>query len=213
MTAYRFAGRERITIELDGWFDPAALALPAGLVPELEGGRARVSLFAFHVDALRVIGVPLVRASYAEVLWRIAVRRGDTPAWWVAACDLDARARLAAWAARRWVRYPVRRCAVAVTETGATGAIALGGPAGAFACTVGPGEASAGIEARELLTGQPGALSRVPWGDDRRGASRAPVRHLTDTLGAATLGRAVAWANTAIVRRGRAHRCGAATTA
>lgn len=76
----RFSGTERATIELDGWFLPGALAVPRAAELELDAeGRGRVSLFAFHVDDLQIAGVPLLRASYAELLWRIAVRVDDRP--------------------------------------------------------------------------------------------------------------------------------------
>jgi hypothetical protein len=56
MIDYRFAGTERVTVELDGTFDAAAVVLPEGLVHD--GGR--ISLFAFHVDRIRIAGVPLL---------------------------------------------------------------------------------------------------------------------------------------------------------
>ncbi|HSD90740.1 MAG TPA: hypothetical protein VLB44_24615, partial [Kofleriaceae bacterium] len=114
MSAYRFHGRERTTIELDGHFEATRLRIPPSLTLDRdETGRARVQLFCFAVDDLRITGVPLVRASYAEVLWRVAVRLGDERAWWVIACDLEALGpRLLA---SRYVRYPVRRARVAVT--------------------------------------------------------------------------------------------------
>jgi len=197
MSAYRFSGRERITIELDGSFEPT-LALPAGLALDLVDGRARVSLFAFHVDDLRVIGMPLVRSSYAELLWRIAVRRGEQRAWWVAACDLTAAGP--AWAARRWVRYPVRKRRIDVSEAG----VSVEG----LAFEIGPPGDPAIVEQRPLLTG---AVFQVPWGDDASGAHTAPVRAMADTLGPITVGSDVTWATTAIVRKGREHRCGVAT--
>lgn len=192
----KFAGTERITVELAGTFEPQ-LALPDGLAFDLVDGRARVSLFAFHVDDLRIGGVPFVRSSYAEVLWRIAVVHAGEPAWWVAACDLAAR--VPAIAARRFVRYPVRMVPVEVGET----RIATGGLE--FALETGSDPVS--VEQRTLLTG---TLWRVPWGDDARGAHRAQVRNLTDRAGRETLGADVTWSTTAIVRRGREHRCGSA---
>jgi len=103
---YRFSGRERVTIEIDGLFDPGTLEIPEQLELELHEGRARVSLFAFFVEKLAIAGVPFVRPSYPEVLWRIAVRDRGEPAWWVACCDLAALGPR--MAARRWVRYPTR---------------------------------------------------------------------------------------------------------
>jgi hypothetical protein len=197
MSTYRFEGRERVTIELDGLFEPA-LALPDGLALDLVGGRARVSLFAFHVDDLRIVGMPLVRSSYSELLWRIAVRRGDERAWWVAACDLGAMGP--AWAARRWVRYPVRKTRIAVGDSG----IALDG----FGFELGPDADPVLVEQRALLTS---SLFQVPWGDDATGAHLAEVRAMTDTLGARTVGSDVTWEPRAKVRRGRVHRCGVAT--
>ena len=197
VSEYRFIGTERVTIELDGFFEPV-LELPSGLALDLVDGRARVSLFAFHVDDLRVVGMPVVSASYAEVLWRIAVRRGEQRAWWVAACDLHARGP--GWAARRWVRYPVRKARVAVTEA----RVAVDD----FAFEVGAAGDRAIVERRTLLTG---ALYEVPWGDDGTGAHRAPVTSMTDSLGRVTVGRDIEWANTAIIRRGRQHRCGVAS--
>ena len=204
MSEFRFEGRERITIELDGSFEPTpAFALPDGLVLELVDGRARVSLFAFHVDDLLVTGMPLIRASYAELLWRVAVRRGDERAWWVVACDIGAAGP--AWAARRWVRYPVRKLHVAVEETGVStdGLSFEVGPDGDRRAIV-----PAIIEQRALLTGD---IYRVPWADDASGAHRAEVRAMRDTVSGITVGAEVGWSNTAIIRRGRQHRCGVAT--
>ncbi len=112
MTDYRFEGRERVTIELDGFFEPRPI-LPARLAYDLVDGRARVSLFAFRVDNLKMKRVPF-GASYSELLWRIAVRHDDTPAWWVLACDLDAL--IPAWAAARWVKYRVRNLRVNIMD-------------------------------------------------------------------------------------------------
>jgi hypothetical protein len=197
VSAYRFSGRERVTIELDGLFDPT-LELPSGLELDLVDGRARVSLFAFHVEDLRVTGIPLVRASYGEVLWRVAVRRGEQRAWWVAACDLAAMGP--AWAARRWVRYPVRKTRVEVTDH----AVSLEG----FGFELGEDGDPALVEQRDLLTS---SLFQVPWGDDASGAHVAEVRTMTDTLGPRTVGSDVTWEASAKVRRGRVHRCGVAT--
>jgi hypothetical protein len=172
MSAYRFEGHERITIELDGFFEPT-LELPHGLELDLVDGRARVSLFAFHVDSLRIVGMPLVRASYGELLWRIAVRRGEQRAWWVAACDLGAMGP--AWAARRWVRYPVRKTRVEVTDR----AVSLDG----LGFELGEDGDPALVEQRDLLTS---SLFQVLWGDD---ASGIVVKFaMTDTLGPRTVG-------------------------
>ena len=208
MSEYRFSGRERITIELEGSFEPT-LPVPAGLALDLVDGRGRVSLFAFHVEDLTIVGMPLIRASYAELLWRVAVRRGDDHhrarvearcdrAWWVVACDIGAAGP--AWAARRWVRYPVRKRHVAVDDEGVR--------TDGLAFEVGPDGDRAIVEHRAVLTND---LFRVPWGDDASGAHRAEVRAMTDTVSRITVGGEVGWASTAIIRRGRQHRCGVAT--
>jgi hypothetical protein len=197
MSTYRFEGRERVTIELDGTFAPG-IALPDGLDFDLVDGRARVSLFAFHVEDLRIVGMPLVRASYGEVLWRIAVRRGTQRAWWVAACDLGALGP--AWAARRWVRYPVRKARVEVGDRAVT--------VDDFTFALGPDGDPALVEQRVLLTS---ALFQVPWGDDATGAHVAEVHAMTDPLARRTVGADVTWEMRAKVRRGRVHRCGVAT--
>jgi hypothetical protein len=208
LTEYRFTGTERVTIELEGSFDPGTLKLPAGLVLDVDKQRARVSLFAFHVDELRVIGMPVVSASYAEVLWRVAVRHRGARAWWVAACDLAARGP--GWAARRWVRYPVRKSKVHVLDAHDVEPACAGISAddGAISFALGPDGDPAIVERRALLTG---SLYEVPWGDDGTGARRAAVRAMTDTLGRVTLGSPVEWSGNAVIRRGRAHRCGVAS--
>lgn len=203
MTEYRFRGRERVTIELDGAFDPAGLAIPAGVALDPPGGPARVRLFAFFVEGIRITGVPLLRASYAEVLWRVAVRAETGPAWWAMRCDLGAiGARLLA---RRWVRYPVRAAAVEVSEE----RVRVAAPAGELSIAIGPPGAPAAVEPRPLITGLDGAWA-VPWGEDGGAARAAPASVEHDTLSAITLGAEVRWSPTALVRRGREHRCGAA---
>jgi hypothetical protein len=200
-TAYRFRGRERVTIELDGAFDPSGLAIPAGIA--VEGAPARVRLFAFFVEGLRVAGVPLLRASYAEVLWRVAVRADDAPAWWAIRCDLGALGpRLAA---RRWVRYPVRAAAVEVSGE----RVRVAAPPGELSIAIGPPGPPADAEPRPLITGQ-GAAWAVPWGDDGDAARAAPVEVEADTLSAMTVGAQVRWSPTAVIRTGREHRCGVA---
>jgi hypothetical protein len=203
---YRFHGTESITIELEGTFDPGALVLPPGLEHDGDAGRGRVSLFAFHVEKLRAAGLPLVSFTYPELLWRIAVRRGDERAWWAIACDLHARGPR--WAARRYVRYEVRANVVEVAEH----RIRSRGPSGELAIGIdNKVEPATLTEPRVLLTGRDAGW-RVPWGDG--GGTTAPLAHRvaveTDTLSAATLGTAVMWANRATVRRGREHRCGVA---
>ncbi|MGE5180817.1 MAG: hypothetical protein ACM31C_02085 [Acidobacteriota bacterium] len=201
MTDYRFSGRERATVELDGWFRPGGLAVPRRLALELDGdGRARVRLFAFHVDDLRIARVPVFRASYAEILWRVAVRAGDTPAWWIAACDLGAwTARLAA---ARYVRYPVRRGKVDVSldHVRADGLAISLGPAGTE--EIAP-------EPRPVLVGA-NAEWEVPFADDGPPARPAVATVEADSLAEQTLQAPVTWAPAAFVRVNRQHRCGAA---
>jgi hypothetical protein len=201
VSEFRFYGRERATIELDGTFRPGGLAIPPRLALELDGdGRARVRLFAFAVEKLRIARVPLVHASYAELLWRVAVTAGATPAWWVVACDLGPRA--ARWLAGRYVRYPVRARRVDVELDH----IRTDGLALAFGA---PGGEQAAIETRPLLVGAH-AEYEVPWGDDGPPARPAVARVELDTLAAETLAAPVTWAGVAFVRAGREHRCGVA---
>ena len=202
---YRFFGRERATVELEGSFRPEHLSVPPPLDLELDAeGRARVRLFAFHVDGLRIAGIPLVRSSYAELLWRVAVRTDQRPAWWVAACDLGARAPR--WLAGRFVRYPVRAQEVAVGLDG----VRSSGGAGTLGIALGAdGRDGAAPEVRTLLSG-PGAEWEVPWGDDGVPGRLVTATVDEDSLAAATLGSPVTWTTTALVRAGREHRCGVA---
>jgi hypothetical protein len=205
VTAYRFYGSERVTIELDGWFAPGGLAVPRRLGLDLDDqGRGRVRLFAFHVADLRITGVPLVRSSYAELLWRVAVRARGRAAWWVAACDLGARGpRLLA---ARYVRYPVRAQQVEVTGD----RVQSSGAAGTLALAVAPaGREELVPEVRPLVVGA-GAQWQVPWGDDAAPGRTAAITVGTDSLSAATLGGPVTWARSALLRVNREHRCGVA---
>ncbi len=191
---YRFTGRERVTIELDGQAE--GLRVPAPL--ELDGGR--VSLFAFFVEDLAITGVPLVRASYGELLWRIAVTDRGRPAWWIAACDIAARGpRIAA---RRWVRYPTRALKhldIDDQRIACDGlSVRLGAPAGPQP-----------VEVRPVLVG-PSAEFEVPWGDDGAPGRAVPVSIDDGALAEFTVGGNVQWAATAAVRHGRLHRCGTA---
>ncbi len=220
MTEYRFRGRERVTIELDGAFDPAGLAVPAGIELDPAHGEARVRLFAFFVEGIRIAGVPFFRASYAEVLWRVAVRAAvdrasgepageDTrpeivPAWWAIRCDLGARGPR--FAARRWVRYPVRAAEV---EVAGERVRVVAAAEGELAIAIGVAGGAAAVEQRPLITGLDAAWA-VPWGDDGSEAAEAPVSVERDTLSMVTLGAEVRWSPTALVRRGREHRCGTA---
>lgn len=204
MTERRFHGRERITIELDGTLSAAALALPAGLELDPIDGRARVSLFAFDVEKLRITGIPLARWSYPEILWRVAVRRGSEPAWWIVACDLEARGPR--WAAKRYVRYEVRAHAVEVTER----RVGSRGNAGDFVMILDEEIEPVQLEPNRLLLVGADASWQVPWGDDDTPATRTSVLVETDSLSVTTLGAPVLWAGDARVRRGRQHRCGVA---
>jgi len=203
--SYRFLGTERWTFELDGTLDASVLRLPAALQPALDtSGRARVRLFGFDVENMRMDGVPVVRASYAELLWWIDVRDGDAAAWWVLACDLGpAIPRLAA---ARLVRYPVRpntvelaRDRMRVTSRIGLLDIAIGAAIGA---TTTPGEM------RTVLVGDE-AQWRVPWGDNGR-ADAVGVTVRENTLATSTLGATVTWSATGWLRAGREHRCGIA---
>ncbi len=199
MSAYRFTGTERVTIEIAGTFDATKVTLPAGLAHD--GGR--ISLFAFHVERLRIAGVPLISWSYPEVLWRIAVTRDGTRCWWAIACDLEARGP--AWAARRYVRYEVRRQHVVVDETRV---VSRG--RGELAIEISNQVAAPlALEHRELRTGRDAGWV-VPWGEDDTALLTHPVRLVCDSLSEPSLGAPVKWADRAVVRRGRAHRCGVA---
>lgn len=201
----RFSGIERATIELDGWFAPGAVVIPRAAELELDAdGRGRVSLFAFHVDDLRIAGLPLVRASYAELLWRIAVRVDGRPVWWIAACDLTSRR--ARYLAEREIRYPVRRARVAVDLD----QLRCEADRGDLAISVGhQARERLSPERRAVVTG-PRAEWEVPWGDDGSGAHVAPVSIEADSLSSRTLGMSVTWAPVCLVRAGRLHRCGSA---
>lgn len=212
---YRFSGRERVTIEIDGLFDPAGfgprkLALPERLELALHGGFARVSLFAFFVEELDIEGVPFVRPSYPEVLWRIDVRDRGEPAWWVACCDLAALGPR--MAARRWVRYPTREAKeLSVTDHGIdVVSVVDGGAAYRLALAFGaPNGEVVRPPPRRLVVGRK-AEWEVPWGDDESPGFEVPVRIDDSGLAVFTVGAAVAWSRTAAIRHGRQHRCGTA---
>ena len=198
----RFFGTERATIELDGYFPPRALAIPRTAELELDDdGRARVSLFAFHVAELRVVGLPLVRASYAEILWRVAVRTAGRLGWWVAACDLSSRR--ARYVAEHEMHYPVRRSEVDVDVA----AVRCVSHPGDLVISLGPLSEHASPERRGMFTG-PRAEWEVPWSDDGSAGRVAPARVEVDSLSAATVGMSVTWAPVALVRTGRLHGCG-----
>jgi hypothetical protein len=201
----RFSGTERATIELDGWFLPGALAVPRAAELELDAdGRGRVSLFAFHVDDLQIAGVPLLRASYAELLWRIAVRIGERPVWWIAACDLGSRR--ARYLAEREIHYPVRVASVAVDLDGVWCETAGAN----LAISVGQQPRETVSPERRAVVAGPRAEWEVPWGDDGSGAHVATATVEADSLSARTLGMSVTWAPVCLVRSGRLHRCGSA---
>lgn len=195
---YQFRGIERATIEIDGTFD-ATQSFSAPLDLEIDAhDRARVSVFAFHVDDLKITGVPLVRASYGQLLWRIAIRDRGQPAWWVIACDLEPLgARLIA---ERTVRYPVRRNAVDVTVS------AVRAPG--FVVELAAATTARPLEHRPLIVRDGW---QVPWGDDDTSAAVAPATVVEDKLAFETLGTRVQWSATALVRTNREHRCGIAT--
>jgi hypothetical protein len=161
-------------------------------------------LFAFHVDDLQIAGLPLLRASYAELLWRIAVRVDGRPVWWIAACDLGSRR--ARYLAEREIHYPVRSASVTV-DLDQVRSEAAGGD---LAISLGPqARERLSPERRAVVTG-PRAEWEVPWGDDGSGAHVAAATIAADTLSARTLGMSVTWAPVCLVRSGRLHRCGSA---
>lgn len=198
--SFRFSGTERVTVEIDGTFDPAAVTLPPGLAHD--GGR--VSLFAFHVEGLRIAGVPVLAWSYPEVVWRIAVMSEGVPCWWAIACDLHARGP--AWAARRYVRYPVRRNEVLVDEQ----RLSSRGPAGELAVDISNKLAPAREVDRRALRVGADAGWVIPWGDDPGQSLTHTIKVERDSLSAPTVGTLVKWADHAVLRRGRQHRCGVA---
>jgi hypothetical protein len=198
ISPYQFRGIERATIEIEGTFDATqSFSAPVDLEID-ENDRVRVSVFAFHVDDLQITGVPLVRASYGELLWRIAIRDRGEPAWWVIACDLEPLgARLIA---ERTVRYPVRRNAVDVTVQ------AVRAPG--FVVELEAATSARPIEHRRMVVRDGW---EVPWGDDDANAGVAPMTVVDDTLAFETVGTRVKWSPTALVRTNREHRCGIAT--
>jgi hypothetical protein len=199
-TQYQFHGIERATIELEGTFDATqSFSAPVDLEID-EDDRARVSVLAFQVDDLKITGVPLVRASYAQLLWRIGIRHHGKPAWWVIACDLEPLgARLIV---ERTMRYPVRRNPVEVTVS------SINAPG--FVVDLAAATSARRLEAdHRILVARDGW--QVAWGDDAATAAVAPATVLDDMLAFETIGTRVQWSPTALVRTGREHRCGTAS--
>lgn len=202
-------GTEALTVELDGRLDLArakSLVGP-GLEPEPVDGAALVNLFAFQMEGMSVRGVPGPRLDYGELLWRIAVRHSDQPAWLCIACDIDTMIVRALGAVL--VRYPVREARIDVGERRLAG--------------VDPEDdrlvlqlerresAVADVASRAMLVRSRGALYRIPWG-----AGVAPERWNADvrvehaSLARKTFDADVAWSSVARLMRARPHECGIA---
>jgi len=202
-------GTETLTVELDGRIDLARAKAIVGAGLELDpvDGAALVNLFAFRMEGMSVRGVPGPRLDYAELLWRVAVRHGDTPAWLCVACDIDAMIvrALGAWL----VRYPVREARIDVDERRLEG---VDPEEGRMVLQLDRRDGTvADVPARAMMVRSRGALFRIPWGTGvapERWCADVRVEHAS--LARKTFDGQVAWSAVARVMRGRPHECGIA---
>jgi hypothetical protein len=201
------SGTEVHTLELGLSIDPdRARSLAGELEPDLAGGHGRGDVLFFAMRRLGVTGVPLVRFSYGEALFRLSVTWQGQPAWLALACDLD---RKMIQVLGRWlVRYPVRPASFELDAAhfavrAADGALVVD--------TEAQDESPEALPPRPLLVRVDSALYRIPWREDpapwRRTARCMPG---DDALAQATFGGAVTFDATGTLHRGRVHRCGIA---
>ena len=102
--------------------DDVARLLPASLEPDVHDGRAWVSLVGFHMDGLRMTGLPLIpsTSSFAEFNVRTYVVGPDGPGVWF--CSLDVEPWLPVLVARAAFALPYDKGRVvgAVDDAGHT---------------------------------------------------------------------------------------------
>ena len=98
---------------------PAALRplVPLELELDLFDGRAWVGVVPFRMSGVRLRGLPSLpgTSAFPELNVRTYVRVGDRPG--VFFFSLDARSRVAVWAARRWYGLPYFHAAMEMEET------------------------------------------------------------------------------------------------
>lgn len=202
-------GVEAVTVELDGRLELARAKSIVGPGLELEAvdGAALVNLFAFQMEGMSVRGVPGPRLDYGELLWRVAVRHSDQPAWLCLACDIDTMIVRALGALL--VRYPTREARIDVGERRLEG---VDPEQGRFVLQLERREGAVvdGPE-RAMLVRSRGALYRIPWGSGvapERWNADVRVEHAS--LARKTFEGDVAWSAVARVMRARPHECGVA---
>jgi len=203
-------GTEAVTVELDGRLDLARAKsiVGPGLDPEVVDGAALANLFAFRMEGMSVLGVPGPKLDYGELLWRVAVRHGETPAWLCVACDIDAMIVRALGALL--VRYPTREARIDVGERRLEG---VDPDEGRLVLQLDRREGAVLLDApgRAMLVRSRGALFRIPWGTDaaaEQWSARVRVEHAS--LARKTFDADIAWSAVARVMRARPHECGIA---
>jgi len=92
--------------------------LPAGLAPDLFGGRAYLGVVPFRMTGVRLAGLPPLPGpgAFPELNVRTYVRRGGESGVWF--FSLDAASRLAVEVARRWFGLPYFHARMACVAQG-----------------------------------------------------------------------------------------------
>lgn len=200
-------GEERITLELTGALPEAQARrhVPARFALETREGEAVVGLLCFQMKGLKLLGVPGPAFDYSEALWRIGVVEQGQPGWFAVACDLDHR--LVRALGRQLIRYPTRAGALSWSGGEETTFGVAGEHGGLRLRARASGENLDPVPPRRAFVGN-ASLYEVPWREDPAPYRRAAALEvLDDALTRATLGE-VRWEPSALLHRGRIHRCG-----
>jgi hypothetical protein len=159
-----FRGMETAGVELFGSVEASvarALVDAPFALEETDGGRVRASVFAIDIRDLSVLGLPLVRFSYPEVLWLLHVRSSGGP-YRLAVRAHTKRSMLAPLSLLD--RYDSREADIAIERKGSEGSVAVRTRrAGLELRFRGSRAAEPRVIERLFTRARSGAMYEIPW--------------------------------------------------
>ena len=213
MSELVLTGVEAWTVELSGVL-PRRTAERAARGFELieDNDGIEVGLLAFGMTGLALDAMPFPRFDYCEALWRIGVMLDGRRGWLAHTCDLDRR--LIRSFGRRFIRYPVRSADIEADHGGDDWRVRISVP-DVFSACLRPTEITPDpILPRPVVVRDGGQTFTVPWAEEPAPYRvTAEVVEVHDEVSTITFGDGVTWASSALLHRGRTHRCGFARRA